>query len=192
MIDEHVLANLSSIVRELKLAERYDILLKVIGVSTLQQLSIEAAKAHLSRLVITEDYRFILPDYNNSEVEISSIHKVLYIFFLKHPEGIELKHLPDYKDELISLYRRIGNRGSEQTIANSIDRLVNPLDNSVNEKCARIKAAFAQLMDQYQLSYYAISSHVKRKIDGSSKVWYERKKVVTIPRHLVIMPDEIA
>ena len=44
-------------------AGRQDLLLHAIGVPLLEELRIEAAKGRLSRLVITEDYRFILGFY---------------------------------------------------------------------------------------------------------------------------------
>ena len=44
---------------------RTDLLLKAISVSVLEQLRIEAARATLSPLVITKNYRFLLPDYGN-------------------------------------------------------------------------------------------------------------------------------
>lgn len=184
MIPEQEILHLQSVVEGLKAAERYDVLLSIIGVPALQQLQLEAAKAHLSPLVISSDYRFFLPAYKK-EVLLPPIHKALYILFLNHPEGIEFKRLSEYRDELTELYRKIGKRSSLKTIENSIDRLVNPLDNSVNEKCARIKSTFALCMDQYQLSYYAISSHTVRHIDGSARTWFERKKTITLPRELV-------
>lgn len=61
-----------------------------------------------------------------------------------------------------------------------------PLDNAINEKCSRIKRAFLGMMDEYTASYYMISSHVQRHIAGSSHVWYERLKVITLPRELII------
>ena len=67
---------------------RTDLLLKAISVPVLEQLRIEAARATLSPLLITRDYRFLLPEYNNKEVQLSPIHKALYLLFLNHPEGI--------------------------------------------------------------------------------------------------------
>lgn len=186
---EQELSHLKHVVDELSAEGRYDELLHIISVPTLQHLNIEAAKARLSPLVITPDYRFILSAFNK-EVEMAPIHKVLYILFLNHPEGIEFKRLSEFRDELLTLYRKIGNRISQQTITDSIDRLINPLDNSVNEKCARIKAAFAQCVDQYQLTYYVISGHKQRQFDGSSKVWFQRKKTITLPRELVTIEGE--
>ena len=171
---------------ELRRAGRYDLLLDAITVPALQQLNIEAAKERLSLLVITSDYRFLLPRYEN-EVELSPINKALYIFFLNHEEGVEFKCLSDYREELIALYRKVGNRVSDDIICDSIERLVNPLDNSINEKCARIKSAFAKCMDSYQLNYYAISKHSVRQVEGSNRIWYDRRRTITLPRELVQM-----
>lgn len=182
------IAQLQSLIEEIKAAGRYDVLLKLVGVPALQHLNIEAAKQRLSRLVVTKDYRILLPDYNK-EVELEPIHKALYILFLRHPEGIEFKRLQEHKAELITLYKCISNRTFTSRTESTIDRLVNPLDNSINEKCARIKAAFAQHMDSYQLSYYVISGHSVKHIDGSSRVWFERKKTINLPREMVTLEN---
>ena len=82
---------------------RKDLLLRAIGVPLLEELRIEAARGELSRLVITEDYRFILIDYHK-EVELQPVHKAVYLLFLAHPEGIEFKRLADYREELTGYY----------------------------------------------------------------------------------------
>jgi hypothetical protein len=38
-------------------------------------------------------------------------------------------------------------------------------------------------MDEYRANYYIISSHTQKHIAG--RVWYERLKVITLPRELV-------
>ena len=184
--ESQITEQLRGLSEELRRAGRYDLLLDAITVPALQQLNIEAAKERLSPLEITSDYRFLLPRYEK-EVDLSPINKALYIFFLNHEEGIEFKRLSDYRDELMELYRRVGNRVSEDIICETIDRLVNPLDNSINEKCARIKSAFAKCMDSYQLSYYAISKHSVRLVEGSNRIWYDRRRTITLPRELVQM-----
>ena len=74
-------------------------------------------------------------------------HKALYLLFLNHPEGIEFKNLVDYREELLQLYQKIGNRIDMDKITETVNRLVNPLDNAINEKCSRIKAAFSDMME---------------------------------------------
>ena len=160
-------------------------LLHAIGVPLLEELRIEAAKGRLSRLVITKDYRFILEDYQK-EVELQPVHKAVYLLFLAHPEGIEFKRLADYRTELLRYYMATGKFLDKEKVIESVDHLVNPLDNAINEKCSRIKKVFLSLMDEYSASYYFISSHTQKHIQGSSRIWYERLKVITLPRKLVI------
>lgn len=188
---------LHQLVQELKAEGRTDLLLRAIGKPAIEQLSIEIAKASLSRIVVTSDWRILLPDYNK-ELELLPVHKAVYVLFLRHPEGIEFKHLPEHREELTSIYKAIlsvekKNEGllrrrksiDETQVRETIDRLVNPLDNAINEKCSRIKSALATLVDKYQLPYYVIAGHAVRHVEGSNRTWYERKKVITIDRKLV-------
>ena len=66
MIDQthHTPEEIAELVRQLaeqlQIAGRKDLLLKAIGAPLLEELRIEAARAKLSRLLITKDYRFFL------------------------------------------------------------------------------------------------------------------------------------
>lgn len=186
---EEIAEELSQLVRELVAAGRNDLLLRSIGVSVLEELRVEAAKSRLSRVLVTRDYRIILVDYDNREVEMTPVHKAVYLLFLNHPEGIEFKKLSDYRDELLGYYMATAKLMDKQTITESVDMLVNPLNNSINEKCSRIKSIFLGMMDQYTANYYIISGHTQKHFAGSSKIWYERLKNIKIPRELVIRED---
>jgi len=183
---EEAALELKRLTEQLVAAGRKDLLLRAIGIPLLEDLRIEAARGKLSRLVITEDYRFILADYNNTEVELQPVHKAVYLLFLNHPEGIEFKRLADYREELTRYYMATAKMMDKEKIIESVDHLINPLDNAINEKCSRIKKTFLEMMDEYTASYYIISSHTKKHIAGSNRIWYERLKVVTLPRDLVV------
>ena len=176
---------LKRLIEQLQAEGRNDLLLKAIGVPLLEELRIEAAKGRLSRLIITDDYRFILEDYHK-EVELQPVHKAVYLLFLAHPEGIEFKRLADYREELARYYMATAKIMDKEKVMESVDHLINPLDNAINEKCSRIKKVFLELMDEYTASYYIISSHTQKHIAGSSRIWYERLKVITLPRELVV------
>ena len=182
---EDMASELGRMARQLQLAGRSDLLLRAIGTPLLEELRIEAARAKLSRLLITKDYRFYLTDYSNREVELQPVHKAVYLLFLAHPEGIEFKRLGEYREELTGYYLKTARLMDREKIMEGVDHLVNPLDNAINEKCSRIKKTFLELMDEYTASYYFISSHTKKHIGG--RVWYERLKVITLPRELVVM-----
>ena len=182
MTAEEMALEVKRLTEQLVVLGRNDLILKAIGVSVLEQLRIEAAREKLSRLVITEEYRFVLADYNK-EVELQPVHKAVYLLFLNHPEGIEFKRLAEHRQELLDLYMKTARCMDKEKIEESVDKLVNPLDNAINEKCSRIKKVFLDLMDEYRANYYIISSHTQKHIAG--RVWYERLKVITLPRELV-------
>jgi hypothetical protein len=79
-----------------------------------------------------------------------------------------------------------GKMMDKEKVIESVDHLVNPLDNAINEKCSRIKKVFLDLMDVYTASYYIISSHTQKQFSGSDRIWYQRLKNITLPRELVI------
>ena len=170
----------------LQVVGRKDLLLRALGAPLLEELRIEAARAKLSRLLITKDYRFYLVDYDNKEVEMSPVHKAVYLLFLNHPEGIEFKRLSDYRVELTRYYMSTARLMDKEKIVEGINHLVNPLDNAINEKCSRIKKVFLSMMDEYAASYYFISGHTQKHVAGSTRIWYERLKVITLPRELVV------
>lgn len=172
---------------QLKAMGRTDLLLNAIGVSALEELRIEAAKGRLSPLMITKDLRFLLPGFGNREIEIQPVHKAVYLLFLAHPEGIEFKRLSEHREELLRYYMATARNMDKEKIIESVAHLIDPLDNAINEKCSRIKRAFYELMDPYTASYYIISGHTQKRIAGSDKIWYERLKVITLPRDLVVM-----
>lgn len=92
---------------------------------------------------------------------------------MKHDEGIYFKELADYKDELTEIYAAITNRIRTMIISSSIEKVVDPTQNAINEKCSRIKEAFLARMDHEIASNYYITG--KRG---------ERKRI-TLPRNLV-------
>ena len=112
-------------------------------------------KPTLSRMVITKDYRIYLPDYNNIEITMSPLPKSVFLLFLRHPEGIPFKQLTDYREELLDIYKEVGNRVVERNVRNSIRDITDPTNNSINEKCARIREAFLKHFDTpYAKNYY--------------------------------------
>jgi hypothetical protein len=183
---EEYAQELKMLVGRLQSEGRTDLLLKAIGMPLLEELRIEAARAKLSRLLITKDYRFFLVDLGNREVELQPVHKAVYLLFLAHPEGIEFKRLGDYREELTQYYMATAKMLDKEKIIEGVKHLVNPLDNAINEKCSRIKKVFLEMMDEYMGSYYIISGHTQKHKAGSSRIWYERLKVITLPRKLIV------
>ena len=131
----------------------------------------------LSRLTIAKDGTLLLADYQKV-VKMEPIVKAVYLLFLNHPEGIAFKYLPDYRKELTDLYQRIKPFGLNERAIRSIEDVTNPLLNSINEKCSRIRAAFMPEVDSTLLEQYIITgkSGEEKKILLSRDLvtWEER------------------
>ena len=126
-----------------------------------------------SRLIVAKDCTILLADYKK-EIKMEPIVKAIYLLFLKHPEGIAFKRLPDYEKELADIYQKIKPFGLTERAIRSIEDVTNPLLNSINEKCSRVKAAFQSVVDPTLLEQYIIV--------GKSG---EAKKI-ELPRELVV------
>lgn len=109
------------LVKKLQVMGRDDLLLQAITVPTLEQLRTEAARGTLRRLIVKRDGRLFLEgnknigngSNNTVEVQLSPVHRAVYLLFLRHEEGIEFKRLSEYHDELLSLYDRICPEGDQ-------------------------------------------------------------------------------
>lgn len=114
-------------------------------------------RIELSKLTIDENYRVFLDDYGNMEIKMTPLPKTVFLFFLKHPEGIMLHDLVDHKRELLSIYNRITNSSEPKEIEKRINELVDMSNNSINEKCSRIKEAFVSKIDDSIAKHYYIT-----------------------------------
>ena len=105
-------------------------------------------------LEIDEKYRIFLK-YDDgvpiAEVKMPALPKALYFVFLNHPEGFPLKHLIDYREELLLWYRKLSNR---KDVEKYIDKLVDSTDNSANEKLSRIREAFEKIKENIEMKSY--------------------------------------
>ncbi len=80
--------------------------------------------------------------------EMSPLPKAVFLLYLKHPEGIRFCDLPDYREELYHIYASFSGRDDANDIRASIDDVTNPLSNSINEKCSRIRHAFLSKFEE--------------------------------------------
>ena len=144
--DEQLLSEISERVEKLRLRGIKQHLIE-------QFVRMTVLKSHLE---VTPDARILLTDYNK-EVQMLPIDKVVYIFYLRHPEGISIKSLADHKEELMGLYARVTGK-TELTYKQkeSVERLCDPTDNSINEKLSRIRKSFCAEVHESVAANYII------------------------------------
>ena len=133
--------------------------LRARGVSQMVLDRLVQPQRTLSRILVTADWRIILPDFDNMEIEMRPLVKAVYLLFLCHPKGIRFKDLPDHRGELMRIYQMV--RGGELTdkARQSIVDVTDPTKNSINEKCARIREAFLLKMEESLAAYYIVDGY---------------------------------
>ena len=131
--------------------------LKAYGVEDSEIIEAMNEEELFPQLVVTEDYKVVLAGEKPIEVDMEPLVKAVYLLFLSHPEGIIIKYLPDYRKELTELYLLLKPYGLTERVKKSIIDVTNPTQNSINEKCARIRKLFSSLLPRSVARYYAIS-----------------------------------
>lgn len=152
--EERSIINTEFILRELRENVQK---LRLEGVSLMAIHEFIDKQEPLSRMLITEDYRLFLPDYNNMEIEMGALPKAIYFLFLRYPDGIIYKHMPDYYNELLGIYKQLRPNTDEARINLTITKVVNPLGNALNENIARIRKAFIEKFDEHLANNYIIT-----------------------------------
>ena len=149
--------------------------LKAYGVDEAEIVAAMNEEELFPQLVVTEDYKVVLANGQDTEVKMEPLVKAIYLLFLSHPEGIVLKCLSDYRKELTQIYLLLRPAGLTDRVLQSIEDVTNPTLNSINEKCARIRKAFSGLLPMSVARYYSISGKrgEAKKIDlvRANVVW---------------------
>lgn len=132
---------------------------------------------NLSRLVVNGDLQIVLPDWNEKVLPMHALARTLYILFLRHPEGIVLKDIGDYRQELLEIYNIVKPGRDEALAVRAIDSLTAPFSDTLSQNLSRIKRAVktAILDDDTARHYY---------IDGRRGQPYR----IDLPQHLVTLP----
>ena len=127
------------------------------------------------RILITKDYRILLPDRFDTEIRLQPLVKTVFLLFLRHPEGIRFGDLPDYRAEMTDMYKGITRRSDPEQLQASLDRLATPGDNAIHEKAAKLAAALARYFRPQELPAYTLTGKAgtpKRiRLDRSLVEW---------------------
>ena len=130
-------------------------MLKDYGMSEKEIFAYLHSAESLAPMIISRGYKIYLGE-ERKEVHLEPIVKSLYLLFLQHPEGIIFKDLPDYRQELASIYNKVRPWGLTDRAMQSIEDVTNPMLNSINEKCAKIKKVFEAMLDNSIAEQYYI------------------------------------
>ena len=165
-------------IEELQRDNGLNILHEILAEDTLKELYEGYSSPKLSKLEIDSNFRILLTDYN-MEIDMKrALCKVFYIFFLRHPEGIRLKEIADYRDELVFIYKSVSNRTDLGKMRKSVEAAIDIENRSLLfQYISRANKAFREKLSPRLAEQYVISS------DRTNT------SVIRLDRGLVTMPD---
>ena len=167
----------------LRKSGRLDLLKDVLG-DDLRNISLcdERKSDVLLEIKVTDDMHIIVPEMNGMEIKMPTLARALFIFYLLHGEGVAFKQLGDYRKEILGIYRLASNRTDERKLTATVNRLVNPLDNKVNECASRIKDAFIKAFGESNAKMYYLTN--KDNADNTLT-----RKCIKLPSSQISLPE---
>lgn len=110
-------------------------------------------------LFIDKNYNIRMGEADGQILQLRPLVKTLFILFLRHPEGILLKHRDDYRTELEEIYSTINPNTFMEDVKARVARLVDLEDNSFSEKASVLNARLKELLPDEIAGEYQISGY---------------------------------
>lgn len=134
-------------------------------------------KEDMSRIVVNRDLQIMLTDWSENPLPLHALSRTIYILFLRHPEGIVLKNIADYRQEMLEIYNIVKPGRDEVLAVRAVDSIIDYESNALSQNLSRIKRAVktAILDDKTASQYY---------ITGTRGKPYR----ISLPRNLVSLP----
>jgi hypothetical protein len=99
-----------------------------------------------SKMHIDRYKRIWLTDFGNLELRLNPTEKSLYLFYLRHTEGVAIGALPQHKQEIFDLYSSLSLTGTRAEMQQRVDTLVSVTGNAASENISRIKKRFTDAL----------------------------------------------
>lgn len=116
----------------------------------------------ISPLHFDSKFNISLPLYPQIRIELEPLPKAIYILFLRHPEGIVLKDIHMYEEELRSIYRAVSGRKNPSVTERIFKRVTNPTENQLHRSLTVIRKCFTSRLD-YETAWNYIPAHNRAK-----------------------------
>ena len=95
-----------------------------------------------------------LPDFQR-HIELGGTPKNLYLFYLRHPEGVRYEDLDAHREELMEIYDAIRGDKTREQLREHFDRLLDLSEMStMNQQVSRIRSAVRSAVGPDLLSIY--------------------------------------
>lgn len=137
------------------------------------------ADTTVSPIHFDENFNISLPRYPQITIKLDPLPKSLYILLLTHPEGILLKEIQDYEQELRNIYRVVSGRKNPTVINRMFSSLVDPTDNPLHKNISIIRRCFMSQLS-YEIAQNYIPAHSRNAVHN-----------IPLDNSLIEIPGEI-
>ena len=117
-------------------------------------------------LKVSERGDISLPDFGNVMIKLNPMEKTLYLFMLKHPEGVLPDALVGFRKDILNIYRHHTIFDDDVTIEISVDSLLAEDKNVLYSNVSRIKDKFSKKLGTKIAANYVIV----RDKDGAYRI----------------------
>lgn len=125
------------------------------GGLSIQMIRILAqAQNKLSPLQITEDYRILLPEFNNMEIPLKPLQRAMFIVFQNYPEGVSKADMANLKDEIYAIYRKTSDKWNIIKLKSNVKALCDENGTTFEDKCHAMRRQFLARLDETIACHY--------------------------------------
>ena len=107
------------------------------------------------RVLVNGDMRIVLPDYDEMEIEMPALCRVLYILFMKMRKqggGIILRNIDEYRSDILDIYSLVKPGANESRVMKTVDNLCDPYGDSLNQAISRVNRCIKNAIVDKQLA----------------------------------------
>ena len=109
------------------------------------------------------------------ELKIRPMAKTVLLLFLRHPEGIVLKHIGDYRSEMATYYGRVMRSLNPSDVDRRIQRLLDIFSNELNVNISRVNSALSALVSPTEEKLYRVGGRAGKPksipLDRTLVIW---------------------
>ena len=142
------------------------------GIQSEFDFKVEKKPLTPSKISISDNGIIYLVDYD-IVLNMPELWKTLFIFFLKHPEGVLAVNIGNYAEELKDIYKKCRPKAKNEMVNAAISNLVHHDGASFNQTRSKLNKMIKDLLKEPRCNFYTI--------DGAKNNPY----LVTIERDLV-------
>lgn len=125
------------------------------GGLSIQMIRILAqAENQLSPLTITDDYRILLPEFNNMEIPLKPLQRAMFIVFQNYPEGVSKSDMAQLKDEIYSIYRKTSDKWNILKLKSNVKALSDEESTTFEDKIHAMRRQFLARLDETIARHY--------------------------------------